>query len=479
MTSASNRRPNAEGEEPTPYSTRQDRAALGRRARSTLSRTRHGQWSPAPDRPDPLELLARQEQDRVPDLVPIRHGRMAGSPFAFFRGAATVMAWDLGAEPRTGLSVQLCGDAHLVNFGGFASPERDLVFDVNDFDETLRGPFEWDVKRLSASLEVAGRDREFDEVARTDIVSSGVRAYREAVREFAAMRLLDLWYAKLDMAEIERRWGAEAGGQEVKSVQRLAARAESKNHLKAFNRLVRVENGQLQFVSDPPLLVPIADLLTQPQARALEATIDGALHRYRSSLARDRQQLLDRYSLVQVARKVVGVGSVGTRCWVALFVGTDESDPLFIQVKEAEASVLEDHVGKSPFANHAQRVVEGQRSMQAASDILLGWARSTDADGQERDYYMRQLWDWKVSAPVEKMTPSMLRVYAQICGWTLARAHARSGDPAAIGGYLGSGPIFDQAMASFGRAYADQNAADHQALVDAIAAGRMEAVSGV
>jgi uncharacterized protein (DUF2252 family) len=461
------------------YSTTSERAATGKAARALLPRSRHGDWAPATDRPDPLAILEVQETTRVPELVPIRHGRMAASAFAFFRGAAAVMASDLAPEPRTGLNVQLCGDAHLVNFGGFGAPDRDLVFDVNDFDETHPGPFEWDLKRLTASFEVAGRDRGLERTQRDQAVSWATRAYREAIREFAAMPMLDIWYSRLDMAGIERRWGAEAGGQAIRNMQRMAAKAETKNNLKAFNKLTRVEDGEIRFVSDPPLLVPVSELFSGIEATRVEDAIAKSLRRYRHTLSNDRRHLFDRYRFVDLARKVVGVGSVGTRCWVALLLGQDEKDPLFLQVKEAEASVLESFLGKSQFANHGQRVVEGQRLMQAASDIMLGWDTVEGADGVNRDFYMRQLWDWKVSASVETMTPEILRVYAQICGWTMARAHARSGDATAIAAYVGSGDAFDKALVRFASAYAEQNDLDHRALVEAIASGRMQATTGI
>lgn len=461
------------------YSTASERTALGRAVRTTVPRTRHGEWVAAADRRDPLTILEEQETARVPELIPIRHGRMAASAFAFFRGAAAVMASDLAGEPRTELRVQLCGDAHLVNFGGFASPDRDLVFDVNDFDETHPGPFEWDVKRLAASFEVAGRDRGFDKALRTNAVQWASRAYREAIREFAGMGLLDVWYSRLDLAGMEKRWGAEAGPTALRNLQRAAAKAETKNHLKAFDRLTRVVDGELRFASDPPLLVPVSELFSDLDAQRLRDTLDTSLRDYRRTLVEDRRRLLDRYQFVDLARKVVGVGSVGTRCWVALFVGRDEGDPLFLQVKEAEASVLEPYLGGSEYANHGERVVEGQRLMQAASDIMLGWTSALGVDDLTRDFYMRQLWDWKVSANMETMLPGSFHVYAQLCGWTLARGHARSGDAVAIGAYLGSGDVFDKAMVAFARSYADQNELDHQALVKAIDQGRMEAVSGV
>ncbi|MGH9090428.1 MAG: DUF2252 domain-containing protein [Acidimicrobiales bacterium] len=461
------------------YSTVAERTAAGRAARLATPRSSLGEWAPAGDRRDPVAVLEDQERTRVPELVPIRHGRMASSPFAFYRGAAAVMAADLAAGPRSGLEVQLCGDAHLVNFGGFASPDRDLVFDVNDFDETHPGPFEWDVMRLAASFEVAGRERGFDDAMRQDAVQWAARSYREAVREFGTMTTLDVWYSRLDLAGIERRWGAAAGGKAVRNLQRLAAKAESKNHLKAFDRLTRLEGGELRFASDPPLLVPVSELFSDVDATRLRDTVAQGLAIYRDTLNDDRRRLIDRYRFVDLARKVVGVGSVGTRCWVSLLVGRDEGDPLFLQVKEAEGSVLEPYVGRSAYANHGQRVVEGQRLMQAASDIMLGWTRTVGVDDVTRDFYMRQLWDWKVSASVETMLPGTFHVYAQICGWTLARAHARSGDAAAIGAYLGTGNAFDRAMVAFARAYADQNERDHGSLVAAIADGRVVAEAGV
>jgi uncharacterized protein (DUF2252 family) len=367
----------------------------------------------------------------------------------------------------------------LVNCGGFAAPDRDLLFDVNDFDETNPGPFEWDLKRLVASFEIAGRDRSFSQAERQDVVSSGARAYRETVREFAGMPVLQIWYARLDLAGIERRWGAEASSKAIRNLQRLAAKAETKDNLKAFDKLTCVEGGEIRFLSDPPLLVPVSEVMSGIDAHQVEDAIAASLRRYRHTLAEDRRHLFDRYRFVDLARKVVGVGSVGTRCWVALLLGQDEHDPLFLQVKEAEASVLEKWTTKSHFHNHGQRVVEGQRLMQAASDIMLGWDRFEGADGIARDFYMRQLWDWKVSAPVETMTSDTMRTYAQICGWTLARAHARSGDATAIGAYLGAGDVFDKAMISFAGAYAEQNDLDHRALTEAIKSGRLDATAGV
>ena len=454
-----------------------DRVALGKSARARVTRASHGDWGPAADRPDPLALLEAQETTRVPELVPLRHGRMAASPFAFYRGAANVLAADLAAVPHSGLRVQLCGDAHLANFGGFASPERSLVFDLNDFDETLPGPFEWDVKRLAASLEIAARSRGFDRKIRTRIVSASVRSYRETMRTFAKMQNLDVWYARLTTDDIMARWGADLGRESLKAFQRSVDKAGSKDRLRAESKLTRIVDGEPRFVSDPPLLMPIEELFSASVVHDLEGSIHEALRAYRHTLQDDRRHLLVSYRLVQLARKVVGVGSVGTRCWVALMVGLDNTDPLFLQVKEAEASVLEPHLGKSGFANHGQRVVQGQRLVQAASDIFLGWEHIIGYDGKPHDHYMRQLWDWKASATIETMSPERLDVYGQICGWTLARAHARSGDRVAIAAYLGSSTSFDEALARFARLYAEQNDLDHQTLTGAIASGRMTAES--
>ena len=452
-----------------------ERAARGKAARAKVSRASHGEWSPASDRPDPLDLLEAQETTRVPELIPLRHGRMAASPFAFYRGAAVVLAADLAPASQSGLRVQLCGDAHLANFGGFASPERSLVFDLNDFDETLPGPFEWDVKRLAASLEIAARSREFGRKVRTHIVRASVRSYRETLRAFAKMQNLDVWYAHLGVQDILARWGGEAGGNALKGFQRSVDKAETKDRIRAESKLTQIVDGEPRFIHDPPLLVPVEELFPEPVVRELEGSVHEALRAYRRTLQDDRRQLLESYRFVQLARKVVGVGSVGTRCWVALMVGLDNNDPLFLQVKEAEASVLEAHLGKSGFANHGQRVVEGQRLVQAASDIFLGWEQAIGYDGLPHDHYIRQLWDWKASATIETMSPVQLDIYGQICGWTLARAHARSGDRVAIAAYLGGSDTFDQALARFAEIYAGQNELDHQALTQAIAGGRMTA----
>jgi uncharacterized protein (DUF2252 family) len=452
-----------------------DRAAAGKAARALVSRSAQGEWAPASDRPDPVGLLSAQEATRAPELIPLRHARMAASPFAFYRGAANVLAADLAAVPHTSLEVQLCGDAHLANFGGFASPERDVVFDVNDFDETLPGPFEWDVKRLAASLEIAARSRGFDRKVRRGIVTDSVRSYREAMRAFAKMQDIDLWYVLLDMGRLTR--SSQFGRKALEGLQRSADRAKSKDRLRASSKLTHVVDGELRFISDPPLLVPVDELYPESVDRELERSIGAALRSYRQSLPNDRRHLLESYRFVDLARKVVGVGSVGTGCWVALMVGLDNTDTLFLQIKEAEASVLEPHLGQSEYANHGQRVVEGQRLMQAVSDVLLGWEHVVGLDGQPRDHYIRQLWDWKTAADIDTMSRAQLDLYGQMCGWTLARAHARSGDRVAIASYLGGSATFDQAMARFAGVYADQNDLDHAALTDAIATGRMTAAT--
>jgi uncharacterized protein (DUF2252 family) len=458
----------------------EQRAANGKAARAAVPRVRQAEWTASQRAHLPLQLLEEQAETRVPELVPIRYGRMAVSPFTYYRGAAFPMAADLATMPHSGLTVQLCGDAHLSNFGGFASPEREMLFDLNDFDETLPGPFEWDVKRLAASLEVAGRSRSFDAATTRGIVSGGVQSYREAIRSFAAMPNLQVWYSRLDVAEMIQRWGGSVGKKTLMDAQRNVAKAQAKDQIKARDKLTRPVNGNLRFLSDPPLLVPVDELFGDVDAKLLQDSIHEALRAYRRTLAGDRRHLLEKYQFLDLARKVVGVGSVGTRAWIALFSGRDPGDTLILQVKEAEPSVLERFAGKSVFANCGQRVVEGQRLMQAASDVFLGWQRVDEGyDGRRHDYYVRQLWDWKLSANVDIMAPEVLGAYARMCGWTLARAHARSGDAVAIGAYLGGGDAFDQAVADFARSYADQNEVDHRALVDAIAAGTVKAEAGV
>jgi uncharacterized protein (DUF2252 family) len=393
---------------------------------------------------------------------------MDTSAFAFYRGAAAVMASDLSLVPHTDLLVQCCGDAHLANFGGFASPERDLVFDINDFDETSVGPFEWDVKRLAASFEIACRAREFSEKQTRAIVLRNAQAYREAMRSFATMRNLDVWYARITAADIRARFGSQTTGQGRKRFDALVAKAETKDSMKAFSKLTTVVDGEPRIVNDPPLIVRIDDLADDSATDAAKAKefLHLYFRTYRHSLQGDRRRLIEGYRLVDVARKVVGVGSVGTRCWIALLLGRDNDDPLFLQFKEATQSVLEPYCGKSGYASSAQRVVEGQRLLQASSDILLGWARVEHGllDGLEHDYYARQLWDWKVSVDLDNILPENMLAYAYLTGWSLARGHARSGDRIAIAAYLGSADTFDRAISDFAVAYADQNERDYEAV---------------
>jgi uncharacterized protein (DUF2252 family) len=455
---------------PTP----DERTAAGKAAREVVPRSSHGQWTPPPRRRDPVTLLEDQAKSRVRELVPIRYGRMLASPFTFFRGAAAIMAMDLANTPQSGIHVQLCGDAHLSNFGVFAAPDRRLVMDVNDFDETLPGPWEWDVKRLAASFEIAGRNRNFTPKQTRAAVLRTVRSYREAMREFAAMRNLEVWYVRLDVEPLLAELAKVAGRKEMKAARKYVAKAGRKNSLKAFDRLTHEVDGEPRIISDPPLLVPAGELVSEDQVSGLTERIGELLDRYRVSLKGDRRHLFDSYRFVDLARKVVGVGSVGTRAWVVLMMGRDGRDPLFLQAKEAEASVLEPYVGESEFANHGERVVEGQWLMQAASDILLGWLPAFGFDGEERDFYVRQLWDGKRSVDVEALPPEGLAIYGRVCGWTLARAHARSGDRIAIGSYLGKGETFDQAIADFSERYADQNERDYSALAEAAKSGRIE-----
>jgi uncharacterized protein (DUF2252 family) len=449
-------------------------AASGSAARKKTPRASHGEWESAKDRKDPVKVLEGQAETRVPELVPIRYGRMLASPFAFFRGAAAIMAMDLATTPDSGFRVQACGDAHLSNFGVFAAPDRHLVLDVNDFDETLPAPWEWDVKRLAASFEIAGRDRDFTPKQTRKAVLEAVREYREAMLRFAAMGNLDVWYARLDVEALVTDLAGVTDRKQMKSVEKNVAKAHEKTSLKAFDRLEEVVDGEPRIVSDPPLLVPARELVADEQRHQIEARIQEMLDRYRESLKGDRRHLFDSYRFVDMARKVVGVGSVGTRCWVLLMMGRDGRDPLFMQAKEADASVLEAHAGASEFGNHGERVVEGQWLMQAASDILLGWLPAFGIDDKDRDFYVRQLWDGKRSVDVESLAPKGLAIYGRVCGWALARAHARSGDRIAIAAYLGKGESFDQAIADFSERYADQNELDYAALSDAAKSGRIK-----
>ena len=455
-----------------------ERSEAGRSARSKASRRSQAEWQPPADREDPVAILEAQAQTRVAELVPIRYGRMLQSPFAFYRGAAAVMAADLGGQPNSGLRVQLCGDAHLANFGGFASPDRTLVFDINDFDETTPGPFEWDVKRLVASIEIAARSRQFRRADRTAAVGGAAREYQTAIQGFAGMRRIAAWYHRIDehvLLDAVHERGTPA---QVDNVTKRLQKARSKDSVRALERLTTRVDGQLRIVSTPPLVVAVEEIDDQApdQIRAFTRQI---LALYQKTLSGSSARLMAEYSYVHMARKVVGVGSVGTRCWIVLFTGRDDADPLFLQVKEAQPSVLEPYAGRSRYSHHGRRVVEGQWLMQAASDIFLGWVRAPGVDGVLRDFYVRQLWDWKTSADFETMDARGLTLYGAVCGWTLAHAHARSGDPLAITGYLGKKDLFVNALVSFAEAYADQAERDHKALKAAVKSGRVTALRGV
>jgi uncharacterized protein (DUF2252 family) len=457
-----------------PVLTPTERESAGKVARRRAPRSIQGRWEPGPDRPDPVEILEEQDRTRVPELIAIRHGRMLVSPFTFYRGAAGIMAADLGVTPRSGLDVQLCGDAHLSNFGVFAAPDRRLIFDINDFDETFPGPFEWDVKRLAASFAVAGRDRGFKKRDRQEVVATAARAYREAMRRLAAERSVDVWYERVDLEVIEQ-YRSQVNRKVARNFDKAKAKAESKNSLRALTKLTREDNGELRIISDPPLIVPIEELVPKGKLKAVKTGMAELVDQYRGTLSPDIRNLADRYRFVHVAHKVVGVGSVGTRCWIVLMLGRDSNDPLFLQVKEAGPSVLAPFASGGRYKHQGRRVVEGQRLMQAASDILLGWLTAEEGiDGQRRDFYVRQLWDGKGSAQIEEMTLYSMGLYAELCGGTLARAHARSGDSIAIASYLGGNEKFDQAMAGFAEAYAEQNERDYEAFSAAAKAGKVE-----
>jgi uncharacterized protein (DUF2252 family) len=458
-----------------------EREARGRAARARCPRGSHSRIDFAAGR-DPVAILEAQAPSRVSELVPIRYGRMLVSPFTFFRGAAAVMAHDLASTQVAGLEAQLCGDAHLGNFGGYASPERSLVFDLNDFDETLPGPFEWDVKRLAASVELAARDLNFTTAQRRKAVLRAVVGYREAMASFAGMSELEVWYSRFDVQTLIQELRAGHGTRQLRRVERATSRAYTKDSLKALARLTEVVDGAPRIVSDPPLIVPLREMteFAGIPADEIERELRLAYHRYRRTLQPDRRHLLEQFRWVELGRKVVGVGSVGTRCMVLFMLGCDNSAPLFLQVKEAQASVLEPYLGRSPSDNHGRRVVEGQRLMQATSDILLGWVRlENSADGVPRDFYLRQLWDWKLSAEPDATSPDDLQRYASVCGWTLARAHARSGDRIAIASYLGASDAFDRGVAEFASVYAEQTERDHAALVRAARDGRITALEGI
>ena len=462
---------------PEPLS-RADRVALGKDARVVAPLESHGEFRPGGSR-DPVGLLLGQGESRVPELVPVRHGRMLVSAFTFYRGAALPMAADLATTPASGLRVQLCGDAHLSNFGAFASPERRLVFDVNDFDETLPGPFEWDVKRLAASFAVAGRDNGFAAKDRRKIALAAAEGYRMAMREFAGQPLLDVWYAHLNIEDAIGQFASQIKAKRLKATEKMLAKAHTKDSMAVLGKLTTMTERGRRIISTPPTIVPVEEVFADVQAEAIYEQIRGVLGKYRRSLQSDRRHLLGQFTLVQVARKVVGVGSVGTRAWILLMDAGDGVEPLFLQAKEAQPSVLAEYCGRSRYANQGERVVAGQHLQQAQSDIFLGWTRVTGPDGIDRDFYVRQLKDWKFSLPIELMVPVGMTAYARLCGWTLARAHARSGDRVALAAYLGGSGKFDQAIADFAETYADQNENDYAAFQDAVKTGRAQAATEI
>lgn len=461
--------------------TPEERAARGKRARSKLPLASHAVWEPPSDRSNPVDLLEHQATTRIPELVPIRYGRMLASPFSYFRGAALPMAADLAATEQSGLKAQLCGDAHLSNFGLFGSPERHLFFDVNDFDETLRGPWEWDVKRLAASLEVAGRDHEFDEHERKQVIGHAVRSYRQAMRNFSSMSMLEVWYSRVDTSDLLPRFQSLLDRDRTPSVWRAIHKARAHDSHHAFDKLCQQVDGEPRIASDPPVIVPVENLMAGVDTGIALEAMRAFLISYHRTLPDDRRRLLDQYRVVHAARKVVGVGSVGTDVWIVLLFD-GRGSPLLLQIKEAQASVLEQFTSKGQFANQGRRVVAGQHLMQAASDIFLGWESARERfewQGSEREYYVRQLRDWKGSADITAMTVAGMRLWGEMCGWTLARAHARSGDRIAIGSYLGKSKEFDNALVDFSIAYADQNEGDYRLLQEAVASGRVIADAGV
>ncbi|WP_306317401.1 MULTISPECIES: DUF2252 domain-containing protein [unclassified Streptomyces] len=457
--------------------TARERAGTGRSARSRVPRSAHADYTPAADRPDPVDVLEKQSASRLPELIPIRYGRMLESPFRFFRGAAAIMAGDLANTPVTGLRAQLCGDAHLLNFRLLASPERRLMFDVNDFDETLRGPWEWDVKRLAASLVIAGRGNGFRRAERERVVRATAAAYRQSMGKFAGMRTLDVWYSRIEADELYAAVSAKLDARTRRRMSRAIGKARGRDHLQALEKLAHIVDGELRIAPDPPLVMPLDTLLPGVERKVLEEQLIGLIERYARTLSADRKALITQYRVVDMARKVVGVGSVGTRCWIILLLGRDDHDPLLLQAKEAQTSVLADFAGAGAHVNQGERVVVGQRLMQAAGDIFLGWERVAGLDGQERDFYVRQLRDWKAIPQADLMTPGVMSLFGRACGATLARAHARSGDRIAIAAYLGRSDRFDRALARFAESYADQNERDHQALAAAARDGRVKVES--
>ena len=467
-------------EAPRQKMTPAERRVRGKAARAEVPRESHAEWKPSADRPDPVALLVSQGAARVPDLVPVRYGRMMETPFTYYRGAALPMASDLARTPATGIIVQACGDAHLSNFGVFGSPERKLLFDVNDFDETLPGPWEWDVKRLAASLEVAARENGFGDKDRRKIVLATARRYREVMRQLSGEGNLGVWYTQVDMDDFRARFDGLLKERQRKAIDKGLAKARTRDSMQELDKLTRIENGQPRIISEPPVIVPLRDLLGElAGAVDIEKELKDLIAKYRRTLQPDRRVLLEQFEFTDIARKVVGVGSVGTRCWIILMLGRDETDPLFLQVKEAEESVLARFAGASKYDNQGERVVHGQRLMQAASDIFLGWQRFAGLDGTARDFYVRQLRDWKFSIDIAAMIPRGLRLYGELCGLTLARAHARSGDEIAIAAYMGASDVFDNAIADFSAAYADQNERDFEAFNAAIASGSLIAERGV
>ena len=467
-------------EKPARRMTPAERKVRGKAARAEVPRESHAQWEPPADRADPVDLLASQGASRVPDLVPVRYGRMMETPFTYYRGAALPMASDLARTPATGLIVQACGDAHLSNFGVFGSPERKLLFDVNDFDETVPAPWEWDVKRLAASLEVAARENGFSDKERRKIVLASAQRYREVMRQLSGEGNLNVWYTQVDMDDFRARFDGLLKNRQRKAIDKGLAKARTRDSMQELDKLTRIEDGQPRIVSEPPVIVPLRDLLGElAGAIDIEKELKDLIAKYRRTLQPERRVLLEQYEFTDIARKVVGVGSVGTRCWIILMLGRDESDPLFLQVKEAEESVLARFAGASRYNNQGERVVNGQRLMQAASDIFLGWQRFAGLDGKTRDFYVRQLRDWKFSVDIAAMIPRGLRLYGELCGLTLARAHARSGDEIAIAAYMGGSDVFDNAIADFAATYADQNERDFEAFTAAITSGRLAAQRGV
>ena len=451
-----------------------ERADLGRAARARAPRSSHAELAPSGQRFDPVDVIEKQSAARVQELVPIRYARMTESPFRFYRGAAAIMAADLAATPASGLRVQLCGDAHMLNFRLLASPERNLLFDINDFDETLPGPWEWDVKRLAASLVIAGRENGYSGRERAEIVRSTVRSYREQMRRFARMRNLDVWYAKADADLLQSLASGELEKRGRKRLSAALAKARTRDSLQAFEKLTELVEGERRISFTPPLITPVAELPDR-QRKQIEGQLTKLIKSYARTLQTDRQHLIGQFDVVDMARKVVGVGSVGTRCWIVLLLGRDGEDPLFLQAKEADESVLAPFAGASEYATQGERVVAGQRLMQAASDIFLGWQRVHGTDGRERDFYIRQLRDWKGIVEPALMVPRGMELFGQLCGATLARAHARSGDRIAIAAYLGRSGVFDEALVTFAESYADQNERDYADLVQAVRTGRVTA----